>query len=137
MLTVSIWRFIHLLVCWFDCFFVLPHSLKKESSGRWFGAICASPAVVLHTHGLLTDIASVTAHPNFKSKLPAEQTTKSNDPRVVVSGNCVTSIGPGSSIEYALKIVELLCGVEKAKAVAEPMYPLLPGATTGGAASKM
>jgi len=98
----------------------------QKASGRWYGAICASPAVVLHTHGLLSDIASVTCHPNFKAKLNSDQSTKTNEPRVVVSGNCVTSIGPGSSIEYALAIVELLCGAEKMKAVAEPMYCHLP-----------
>jgi 4-methyl-5(b-hydroxyethyl)-thiazole monophosphate biosynthesis len=33
----------------------------------------------------------------------------------------VTSRGPGTAIEFSLKLVELLFGKEKAKEVAEPM----------------
>jgi 4-methyl-5(b-hydroxyethyl)-thiazole monophosphate biosynthesis len=43
------------------------------------------------------------------------------DERVVVDGNCVTSQGPGTAIEYALKLVELLFGPAKAKEVGTPM----------------
>jgi 4-methyl-5(b-hydroxyethyl)-thiazole monophosphate biosynthesis len=43
------------------------------------------------------------------------------DMRVVVDGNCVTSRGPGTAIEFALTLVELLFGKEKASEVAGPM----------------
>jgi 4-methyl-5(b-hydroxyethyl)-thiazole monophosphate biosynthesis len=38
-----------------------------------------------------------------------------------VDGNCVTSRGPGTALEFALKLVELLYGEEKAAEVAAPM----------------
>jgi putative intracellular protease/amidase len=43
------------------------------------------------------------------------------DARVVVDGTCVTSRGPGTALEFALKLVELLYGEDKAREVAEPM----------------
>jgi transcriptional regulator GlxA family with amidase domain len=38
-----------------------------------------------------------------------------------LDGNCVTSRGPGTAIEFALKLVEQLYGKEKATEVAAPM----------------
>jgi 4-methyl-5(b-hydroxyethyl)-thiazole monophosphate biosynthesis len=38
-----------------------------------------------------------------------------------VDGTCVTSRGPGTALEFALKLVELLYGKEKAEEVAAPM----------------
>jgi 4-methyl-5(b-hydroxyethyl)-thiazole monophosphate biosynthesis len=41
--------------------------------------------------------------------------------RVVVDGNCVTSQGPGTALEFALTLVALLYDNAKASAVAAPM----------------
>jgi len=90
---------------------------RQKEEGRLFGAICASPAVVLQHHGLLSH-HKATCHPNFVSSLENTDSVKS---RVVVDGTCVTSRGPGTALEFALKLVELLYGEEKAKEVAEPM----------------
>ena len=46
---------------------------------------------------------------------------KDIDSRVVVDGNCVTSRGPGTAIELALKLVEILYGIETAEEVTGPM----------------
>eukprot|EP01127_Copromyxa_protea_P006118 TRINITY_DN1592_c0_g1_i2.p2 TRINITY_DN1592_c0_g1~~TRINITY_DN1592_c0_g1_i2.p2 ORF type:complete len:188 (-),score=44.62 TRINITY_DN1592_c0_g1_i2:25-588(-) len=91
--------------------------IKQAHSNRLFGAVCASPGVVLAAHGLLTDKFS-TAYPSHCSKLPLQE--KIED-RVVVSGNCVTSRGPGTTIEWALKIVELLFDTELAKNIGDSM----------------
>jgi 4-methyl-5(b-hydroxyethyl)-thiazole monophosphate biosynthesis len=90
---------------------------RQKEEGRLFGAICASPAVVLQHHGLLSQ-HKATCHPNFVSRL---ENTDLVESRVVVDGTCVTSRGPGTALEYALKLVELLYGEDKAKEVAEPM----------------
>ena len=89
----------------------------QKQAGRWLGAICAAPAVVLTPHALL-DGCMATAHPAFVSRL--EDDTRA-DERVVVDGACVTSRGPGTAIEFALKLVALLCGEDKAREVAAPM----------------
>lgn len=40
---------------------------------------------------------------------------------VVVDGNVVTSRGPGTAFQFALEIIKILLGEEKAKSVAKPM----------------
>ena len=90
---------------------------QQKNQGRLYGAICAAPAVVLQHHGLLGQ-RQATCHPGFVSHLENMDSVES---RVVVDGNCVTSRGPGTALEFALKLVELLYGEEKAKEVAAPM----------------
>jgi 4-methyl-5(b-hydroxyethyl)-thiazole monophosphate biosynthesis len=96
----------------------LTKLLKKQAgSGGFFGAICASPAVVLQAHGLLAN-RQATSHPAFSDQLEPNESIES---RVVVDGSCVTSRGPGTALEFALKLVELLYGKKTAQAVADPM----------------
>lgn len=90
---------------------------KQKAAGRLYGAICASPAVALHPHGLL-DGVKATCYPSMRGKLDPAYT---RDERVVVDNNCVTSQGPGTAIAFALKLVEQLYGPQKAKEVADPM----------------
>lgn len=85
---------------------------------RVLGAICAAPAVVLSSLGLLRG-RRATGHPNFAEKI---RDTERADGRVVVDGNLVTSKGPGTALEFALKLVEVLFGPEKARDVNAPMY---------------
>jgi 4-methyl-5(b-hydroxyethyl)-thiazole monophosphate biosynthesis len=85
--------------------------------GRKYAAICASPAVVLGHHGLLQDV-SATCHPSLNDQLASKSHINA---RVVVDGNCITSQGPGTALEFALKLVEILFGKGKAKEVASPM----------------
>ena len=97
---------------------VLIDMLKRhKQAGRLYGAICASPAVVLKPHGLLDGVRA-TCYPSFQDRLDAAGTS---DERVVVDGHCVTSQGPGTAIEFALKLVELLLGPDKADEVGGPM----------------
>ncbi len=91
--------------------------IRQSSAGKMYGAICAAPAVVLEHHGLLAE-RKATAHPGHVEALSDSSAAAS---RVVVDGNCVTSRGPGTAMEFALKLVELLFGKEKMEAVAAPM----------------
>ncbi|KAH7512641.1 hypothetical protein FEM48_Zijuj12G0112400 [Ziziphus jujuba var. spinosa] len=97
--------------------------LKKQSeSNRPYGAICASPALALEPHGLLKG-KKATAFPALSNKL-SDQSEVEN--RVVVDGNLITSRGPGTSIEFALGIVEKLFGREKAIELAKTMLVVHP-----------
>ena len=97
---------------------LLTHLLRsQQQKGKWYGAICAAPVVVLESHGLL-GTRRATCHPSFSTQLQNQEAAQS---RVVVDGNCVTSQAPGTAIEFALTLVELLLGQEKAKEVAAPM----------------
>jgi 4-methyl-5(b-hydroxyethyl)-thiazole monophosphate biosynthesis len=93
---------------------ILKSQREKE---RLYGAICASPAVVLEHHGLLEG-RQATCHPGFTGQLTATDRIES---RVVVDGNCLTSRGPGTAVEFALALVEKLFGKAKREEVAAPM----------------
>ena len=87
----------------------------QAENGRYFGAICASPAVVLHHHGLVTP-GECTCHPGFTHMIDNGNV---RDQAVVVSGNCVTSQGAGTALSFALKLVEILYPPETVKNVRE------------------
>jgi 4-methyl-5(b-hydroxyethyl)-thiazole monophosphate biosynthesis len=97
----------------------LADMLKKQKAGGSgiYAAICASPAVVFTAHDLLpASGATCYPAPAFKEKVPGR-----SDARVVVDGKCVTSQGPGTAIEFGLKLAELLVSKEKADEVAKAM----------------
>jgi len=89
----------------------------QERENRLYGAICASPVIVLQHHGLLGG-RRATSHPSVSDRLDNREEVES---RVVVDGNCVTSRGPGTAIEFSLKLVELLFGKEKSKELTKQM----------------
>jgi 4-methyl-5(b-hydroxyethyl)-thiazole monophosphate biosynthesis len=100
---------------------------ERKEKNQLRAALCASPAVVLAPHGLLEGAKAVTCHPSLQEKLPIELLARSggDSSRVVVDGTLVTSQGPGTSLEFALELVRLLFGDEKANQVGKPM--LVPG----------
>ncbi len=91
--------------------------IEQKASGRWYGAICAAPAVVLERHGLLQD-RRATCHPGFVEQL---HDPSAAEQAVVVDGNCITSRGPGTALHFSLTLVEMLFGKAKREAVAGPM----------------
>ena len=96
----------------------LSQLLKRQrDANKLYGAICASPAVVLESQGLLEG-KKATCYPSFAEKLTD---SSSADQQVVVDGNCVTSQGPGTAMKYALKLVELLYDAQKAQELADAM----------------
>jgi len=89
----------------------------QQDAGRFVTAICAAPAVVLEAQGFLKG-KKATAHPAFTDKLSDQSAIKE---RVVVDGNTITSRGPGTSLEFSLRLVAALFSAEKADEVAAPM----------------
>jgi 4-methyl-5(b-hydroxyethyl)-thiazole monophosphate biosynthesis len=97
---------------------VLTEMLRRHAGeDRLVGAICAAPAVALKPRGLLEG-RQATAHPGFFDQLDPETRSEA---RVVADGRLVTSRGPGTALEFALRLVALLLGEEKAAEVAGPM----------------
>lgn len=90
---------------------------RQQEEGRFYAAVCAAPAVVLGHHGLLAG-RRATCHPVFVGQLENKENVSS---RVVVDGNCVTSRGAGTAVEFALKLVELLYGQQKLEEVKQGM----------------
>ncbi|MCF8720647.1 DJ-1 family glyoxalase III [Nitrospina gracilis] len=75
-------------------------------------AICAAP-MVLQTAGVLKDHRT-TSHPSVQENLNG---IRYSDDRVVVDGNLVTSRSPGTALEFAMKLVEVLFGPDRVETV--------------------
>ncbi|MGD0017197.1 MAG: DJ-1 family glyoxalase III [Verrucomicrobiia bacterium] len=81
-----------------------------RTKNRRLAAICAAPTV-LAACGVLKD-RMATSHPSVRAEVAAA-TAKVSDERVVVDGPVVTSQAAGTAMEFAFKLVELLCGPDK------------------------
>lgn len=77
-------------------------------------AICAAPVVLAKAGILETRIATI--YPGMENQIP-----KPRDAKVVVDGNVVTSKSPGTAVEFALKLAEILAGKERARRVKEDL----------------
>jgi len=87
---------------------------KMAADGKYTCAICAAPTVLAKA-GLL-DNRNATAFPGTLEKLNLPFTQIRSDP-VVIDGTVVTSRGPGTAMDFALVLIEILCGEDKRKKV--------------------
>lgn len=88
-------------------------------SGRIVAAMCAAPGTVLIPHDLFP-VGNMTGFPGLKETIPEG---KWMDRRVVWDRrvNLLTSQAPGTTIDFALKLIDLLVGKEKAREVGEQL----------------
>ena len=85
---------------------------KMADKKKLIGAICAAP-IILEKNGLLQN-RKRTSHPSVKEVLTGNLYLEES---VVVDQNIITSRGPGTAMEFALKLVELLFGKDRMKLV--------------------
>ena len=85
---------------------------RMQSQGKYIAAICAAPRV-LKKAGILKN-KSMTCHPSVQSDFDCYV----ND-RVVVDEKLITSQSPGTAMEFSLKLVEILFGVDRLKKLNE------------------
>ena len=96
----------------------LTSLLKAQAAqGKMYAAICAAPVVVLQHHGLLAG-KKATCFPGFAPDLVNPESV---DNRVVIDGNCITSRGAGTAIEFALALITIISGDGKANEVGKRM----------------
>ncbi|HZV99691.1 MAG TPA: DJ-1 family glyoxalase III [Methylophilaceae bacterium] len=79
---------------------------RMAAQGQYVAAICAAP-MALHAAGLLEG-KTATSYPGVLDELSGTHTYSQK--AVVMDGNIVTSRGPGTAMDFALQLVELLCG---------------------------
>lgn len=91
---------------------VLDLLQSMHATDKHIAAICAAP-LVLQSAGLLDNV-NTTSHPSVKDQLNG---VKYREERVVIDGKIVTSRGPGTAMEFALKLVEILFGTERMEKV--------------------
>ncbi|WP_409310149.1 protein deglycase YajL [Pectobacterium sp. B1J-3] len=97
---------------------------QANQDGKIVAAMCATPAIVLEYHQLFP-VGNMTGYPDLKNNISPEKWMDKRvvyDPRV----NLLTTQGPGTSMDFALKIIDLLLGKEKAAEVAAQLI-LPPG----------
>ena len=87
---------------------------RRLGTGAPTAAICAAPGVLARA-GLPRETA-ITGHPACRGDLA--EFTDYRDEAVVRDGAVVTSRGPGTAVAFALALVELLFGADRAKALA-------------------
>ena len=78
---------------------------RMAAAGRYTAAICAAPRVLAHA-GLLDGRRAT----SFPGALDAETVTSLEylEQPVVVDGGIITSRGPGTAMDFALQLIELL-----------------------------
>ncbi|QPJ65908.1 MAG: DJ-1/PfpI family protein [Candidatus Nitrohelix vancouverensis] len=87
---------------------------QMHSGDKFIAAICAAP-LVLQTAGILKG-DHITSHPSVREKLNG---VNYEEERVVVDGKIITSRSPGTAMEFAMKLVECLFGIDRVHIVNE------------------
>ena len=83
---------------------------RMQNQDKYIAAICAAPTV-LKKAGILKD-KSMTCHPSIQSSFNSFVNN-----RVVVDEKLITSQSPGTAMEFSLKLVEVLFGINRLKKV--------------------
>lgn len=86
---------------------------RTAAAGKHVAAICAAP-MALHAAGLLQG-KQATSYPGVLDQLPG--THRYSSDAVVTDGKVVTSRGPGTAMDFALTLVELLVGKQQRQRV--------------------
>jgi protein deglycase len=92
---------------------VLDMVREMDKSGRYVAAICAAPSVLVKAGVLQGRKATV----NPAGKAEVSGCANYCEDRVVVDKNLITSQSPGTAMEFALKLVEVLAGEEAMRKV--------------------
>lgn len=83
-----------------------------HEKNKYVTAICAAPSVLAKAGVIQGKRATI--FPGMEGTLTGAQHSKE---RVVVDGRIITSQGPGTAIEFAIKLVEVLAGKSQAEEV--------------------
>lgn len=91
--------------------------LIAVEQGKWVAAICAAPTI-LGKLGVLKG-RSATCYPGNEQHLVGADINVPDS--TIIDGNIITSRGPGTSLHFALTIVEVLKGSELANTLRQKM----------------
>ncbi|MDH5408648.1 MAG: DJ-1/PfpI family protein [Gammaproteobacteria bacterium] len=91
---------------------------KMNTAGKYVCAICAAPKVLARA-GILKNKQAT----SFPGSIPAEDMAgiEYQEQAVVIDGNIVTSRGPGTAMDFALCLIELLAGKDNRNEVEAPL----------------
>ncbi len=103
-----------------DCRFLTSILKEQQKAGRWYAAICASPAIVLSTHGLLDNVRA-TCHPSLMDKLEGAMVQPAQLVVVDSQHRVVTAQGSGNSLDFAFQLIDALYGKDTYRPIAKQM----------------
>jgi 4-methyl-5(b-hydroxyethyl)-thiazole monophosphate biosynthesis len=86
---------------------------QMDNEGKYIAAICGAPSILIKA-GIIQG-RKATVNPAGKAQM--EACAKYLEDRVVVDGKLITSQSPGTAMEFALKLVEVLAGEEMMKQI--------------------
>jgi 4-methyl-5(b-hydroxyethyl)-thiazole monophosphate biosynthesis len=86
---------------------------EMNGAGKYVAAICGAPSVLIKAH--VVQGRKATVSPSGKDQMAA--CAKYCEDRVVVDKNLITSQAPGTAMEFALKLVEVLAGADKMREI--------------------
>jgi 4-methyl-5(b-hydroxyethyl)-thiazole monophosphate biosynthesis len=92
------------------------HQLIRQFSerGGYTAAICAAPRILAHAGAL--DGKRATSYPGILNAMELPVVNVVSE-AVVQDGQIITSRGPGTAMDFALKLIEILVGKEKREQV--------------------
>lgn len=97
----------------------LAELIKRHwEGGKIIAAICATPAVVLGPLGILSG-RHATCFPGLERRFPKD--VKDCTTSVCVDGHLITSRGPGTAMEFSIRLAELLTGAQNAIRIGQAM----------------
>ncbi len=102
---------------------ILKMAKDMDRAGKYVAAICAAPSVLIKA-GVLQG-RKATVSPSGKDQVTACAEFSSD--RVVVDRNLITSRSPGTALEFALKLVEVLMGRERMLQIKAQTLAVCPG----------
>jgi 4-methyl-5(b-hydroxyethyl)-thiazole monophosphate biosynthesis len=91
---------------------------QHHAAGRHLAAICAAPRALVAA-GVMEGVCA-TSYPGTLDQMDVPGMRYLDDD-VVIDGKIITSRGPGTAIDFALSIIEILAGKEKRIAVETPL----------------
>ncbi|MAF85589.1 MAG: DJ-1 family protein [Dehalococcoidales bacterium] len=93
---------------------VLKLVRDMHNRNKYVTAICAAPSVLAKAGVIQGKRATI--FPGMEDTLTGAQHSKD---RVVIDGRIITSQGPGTAMEFAIKLAEVLAGKNRAEEVAQ------------------
>jgi protein deglycase len=102
---------------------VLNMIREMNNKGKYIAAICGAPSVLIKADILRGRKATV----NPAGREEMEANANYVDERVVVDGKLITSQSPGTAMEFALTLVEMLVGKDKMKSIKEQTLAICKG----------
>lgn len=94
---------------------IVKEQCLKFAKDKMVAAICAAPSIL----AFLGLMKKATVHPDFKNSMPGVEVL---DESVVVDGNIITGQSLGTTIPFALKLIEIMAGKEKADHIKNAIY---------------